>query len=131
VSNLRTDDYRSTTDRMPPEARQRGLAQAQAVIREVNEQIHQLNGRFGDLDLRTVVCECSQPDCMTQIEIAPDAYERVRAFPTRFIVIPGHETPSVERVVETHDGYVIAETYGIGAETAIRLDPRRRPSRPA
>lgn len=113
--------------RLPAEeTRRRGLAQAQAIMREVNEQIHQLEDRFGELDLRSIVCECSHVECMEPIRIGPDRYEEVRRFSTRFILVPGHEIAEVERVVESHNGYVVVENVGIGAEVAIRLDPRRR-----
>jgi hypothetical protein len=111
---------------MEHEARERRLAQTQALMREVNEQIHQLSNRFDERDPRTVICECAHGGCATEIKISPDGYEGVRSFPTRFIAVPGHENSSIERVVEAHDGYVVLEKVGTGAETAIRLDPRRR-----
>jgi hypothetical protein len=52
-------------------------------------------------------------------------YERVRAHPTRFILIAGHEQPTVERVLERHDGYAIVEkTDRDAARVARRLNPR-------
>lgn len=107
------------------QAYERRLAQAQSVMREVNEQIHQLRDRYSQVDMRTIVCECSRSGCMTPIQIGPDEYESVRRFATRFILVAGHETEDVERVVETRDGYVVAEKIGVGVQVAIRLDPRR------
>jgi hypothetical protein len=45
--------------------------------------------------------------------------------PTHFAVLPGHDVPTVERVVETNERYVIVEKFGEAAITAIKLDPRR------
>ena len=36
-------------------------------------------------------------------------YEWLRQNPRRFVVLPGHEAPAVEQVVEHFDGYVIVE----------------------
>jgi len=113
------------------EANERGLARAQSLMREVNEQIHQLRTRFAelddvdDLDVRTIFCECCSDRCMEPIEITLDQYELARRFPTRFLVVPGHEELATERVVEQQNSYVIVEKTGVGGEVSIRLDPRR------
>ena len=54
-----------------------------------------------------------------------DVYERVRADATHFLLRPGHEDPTVERVIETHDSYVVVEKEGHGRGA------RRRADRPA
>jgi len=36
-----------------------------------------------------------------------DEYEQAVKLPDQFVVRPGHEDSSVERIVEQHDGYVI------------------------
>jgi hypothetical protein len=108
------------------EAYERGVARAQSLMREINEQIHQLRSTFSDVDVRTIVCECCNDDCMTPIEITPAQYELARRFPTRFLLVPGHEDPTTERVVDHQSSYVIVEKTGVGGEVAVRLDPRRR-----
>jgi hypothetical protein len=97
----------------------------QTLLREVNERIEQLNGGWASDGADGILCECGHPGCMEKIEIAPAAYERVRRFPTRFLVKPGHATVGSERIVEQRDGYLVVEKVGHAAETAIRLDPRR------
>jgi hypothetical protein len=111
------------------ESRERELVQTQVLMREVNEQIHQLSNRFGERDSRTVICECAHGGCATEIEISPDDYNRVRNFPTRFVVVSRHEDASIERVVENHNDYLVVEKVGLGAAVAIRFDPRRRHDR--
>jgi hypothetical protein len=111
---------------------ERGLARGQSLMREVNEQIHQLRSRFTYLDdvdevnVRTIFCECCSDDCMEPIEITLNQYQVARRFPTRFLLVPGHEELVTERVVEQQSNYVIVEKTGVGGEVAIRLDPRRR-----
>ena len=53
------------------------------------------------------VCECDQPKCWRAIEIPLDEYERAVEAPDRFVVVPGHEDPAVEVVVETRKNFLI------------------------
>jgi hypothetical protein len=98
----------------------------QSLLREVNERIEQLNGSWESEGDDGILCECGHPGCMEKIEIAGDAYERVRRVPTQFLVKPGHATAGSERVVERTSAYLVVEKVGVAAETAIELDPRRR-----
>jgi hypothetical protein len=98
----------------------------QALLREVNERIEQLNGSWESEGEDGILCECGHPGCMEKIEIAAAAYERVRRFPTHFLVKPGHAIAGSERMVEQTDGYLVVEKVGHAAEMAIQLDPRRR-----
>jgi len=55
------------------------------------------------------VCECSDIECVMVIVLPIGEYEEVRAHPTRFLVLDGHEDKSIERVVETRPDYLIVE----------------------
>src|SRR4051794_27502675 len=82
--------------------RQRRVGENEVLYRSVNERIEELNATFGTMtDSLTVVCECGRAACAEQIELPASDYERVRADPALFIIIPGHEIPDVEDVVET------------------------------
>jgi hypothetical protein len=71
------------------------------------------------------VCECGDNSCVEQIEVAVEDYERVRRDPTLFMVVPGHEIPDVEDVVERASGFLVVEKNGtIGQEIAAATDPR-------
>jgi hypothetical protein len=95
----------------------------EAIFREVNENVAKLEGRLGtESESLPVICECAQADCTTQFEISRDEYARVRQHPDRFIVVRGHEGPSVERVVEEHPEYVVVEKQG-AAEAAADATP--------
>ena len=52
-------------------------------------------------------CECDDASCARPVELSLSEYERAVAAPDRFMVLPGHEDPSVERVVEEHPRYLI------------------------
>ena len=58
------------------------------------------------------------------IELTSTEYERIRGHPRRFIVLPGHELPEIEEVVETADGYVVVEKRGAAGRHAAAEDPR-------
>jgi len=99
----------------------------EAVFREVNERIEELQRRFsvaGD-ELLQIVCECDELNCMTHISVSVGTYERVRGDSATFLVAPGHEDPSVEEVLERDDGYfVVRKRAGEARRIAEASDPR-------
>jgi hypothetical protein len=97
----------------------------ETLMREVNERIERLNEGWELNGHDVVLCECAHPDCLERIEIDAVAYERVRRFPTRFLVKPDHVARDGERIVERAYGYVVVEKLGPSAGAAIRHDPRR------
>lgn len=99
-------------------------ARNEVVFREVNEQVAGLGEGSGGASA-SFVCECADTSCIDRIGMALDAYEAVRANPRRFIVKPGHERPELERVVDTHDGYLVVEKVGDAGAVAERA--ARRP----
>jgi hypothetical protein len=55
-----------------------------------------------------------------------EEYEQVRAEPTRFLVLPGHErgTPAHVALVEERPEYHVVEKIGKAARVATELDRR-------
>ena len=106
--------------------RTRRIGQNEALFREVNERVKDLNETFElVLDERSIVCECGNETCIEQISISPKDYEAVRADPAQFVVVPGHETPDLEEVVAERNGYaIVRKLAGVPEEIAERLDPR-------
>jgi hypothetical protein len=103
---------------------ERRFASNEARFREVNEAISrgQWPGEGGALvGFR---CECAALGCNRLIELPPQDYERVRAYPRRFIVLPGHERAEVETVVERRTGYLVVEKSDGAGELAEQTDPR-------
>ena len=103
--------------------RTRRIGENEALYRSINEKIEDLNETFGLVtETMTVVCECGQLECTEQIELEIPTYERVRADPTHFVVLPGHEIPDVEQVIEEHERFlVIRKNPGGPAELARDL----------
>jgi hypothetical protein len=98
----------------------------EAIFRQVNEQIEKLTERFDATAQRmTVVCECADGGCTAQIGVTVSEYEQVRSDGRRFLVMPGHELPEVEEIVDEHDGYrVVRKREGPPGDVAERTDPR-------
>jgi hypothetical protein len=98
----------------------------EAMFREVNERIEGLNRTFGEFTERMdIVCECGSGTCVERILVPIPQYERVRADPTSFILVPGHEDPTVEVVVERAEGYHVVRKQGEDVEQlAVERDPR-------
>jgi hypothetical protein len=112
----------------PDTDRVRRIGLNEAVFREVNEQIERLEERFGG-DRRTLdlICECGSAACAERIQLGRDEYERVRADPTYFAVVPGHEIDEVEKVVDRRDGYyVLSKREGTAERVARSTDTRDR-----
>src|SRR3982074_556729 len=104
----RGGDGRERSESMD-EGMQGRVAGNEALFREVNEAIER--GKWpGEEDSPAAFrCECARLDCNQLLSLTPRDYERVRATPRRFVVMPGHEVADVESVVETGSGYVVVE----------------------
>ena len=102
---------------------QRRIAANEARFRQVNEAISR--GQYpGDVDAIGFRCECALLGCNQLIEITLSAYERVRAHPRRFVVVPGHQRDEIERVVESGPAYAVVEKTDAAGELAEATDPR-------
>ena len=106
--------------------RRRRIGENEALYRSINERIEDINETFGMVSgTMAVVCECGSIECTEQIELDIATFERVRADSAQFVVIPGHEIPDVETVVERHETfYVLRKDPGGPAELAAELDER-------
>ena len=108
-------------------------ADTQNLYREVNERVAEVNrgftskaGTSGQVELIEIFCECGhQSPCDERVNVTSATYERVRADPTLFLLLPGHGEVSVENVIERGSGYVIARNFGRAAVIARANDPRR------
>jgi hypothetical protein len=106
--------------------RERRVGLNEAVFRQVNERIEELNQAFGSItETMQVICECGDAGCIAQITMSVPEYDELRRDPRRFAVVPGHEDEAVERVVERHDAYdVVEKDQGPPTEIAERTDTR-------
>lgn len=104
------------------------IARTEAVFREVNEAIAKTAEGL-ESDEAAFVCECADAECADRIRADLDEYERVRENATHFMLAPGHEKPSVERVVERHGGYAVVEKFERTVAGIVRrMNPRAEPA---
>jgi hypothetical protein len=90
------------------EERDRRAGENEALFREVNERIEELDATFGvQRRTFTIVCECERVTCAEHVEITHEEYRELRSDPTFFAVKPGHEDPRVETVVDERRGYLV------------------------
>jgi hypothetical protein len=100
------------------------IAKNEAVFREVNERIERTAQESKTADSFGFVCECGKEECLELIDLSIFQYERVRANPLWFCVVPGHEIESVEDVVERSADFNIVKKLGVGQDVARITDPR-------
>lgn len=96
----------------------------EAAFRAVNEQIESLSRRFNlRSDALEFVCECGNAGCAERVTLGHDDYLAVREDSRRFFVVPGHELPEMEDVVERGETfYVVEKREGEPAEVARSTD---------
>ena len=106
--------------------RERRIGLNEAVFREANERIQELNQTFATItDKLVLVCECGHVKCVEQISMSPTAYEELRAESVHFAIVPGHEIPDVEQVVAQREGYdVVRKHDGVARQVAEATDSR-------
>ena len=111
-------------------AHEERLAKNEALFREVNERIQEIDERLdatasdGQV-LWEFICECADERCFERLQLHRREYEDVRRVATRFLIVPGHEIKGIERVVEEHDRYhVVEKGVGAAARVAAETDPR-------
>jgi hypothetical protein len=101
-------DVHAEHDPRRDDERIRRIGENEALYREVNERVEEINDAFGTITgVFDVTCECGSLECAEQITVPREVYEQARANAARFIIKPGHEFPEAEHVVERHEAYVI------------------------
>jgi hypothetical protein len=106
--------------------RKRRIGLNEAVFREANERIEELNKTFATLtDQLVLVCECGYADCTEKISMSVSEYEELRSDAAHFAIVHGHEITDVEHVVEEHESYdVVRKDDGVARKIAEVTDPR-------
>jgi hypothetical protein len=121
----------------PEEAMNRRLerrARNEALIREVNERIEQVDkaaqeASLGPEDaLFEFLCECGaggdgDVGCEEHVEMTLQEYEKVRSQDDRFALYPGHEQEALEWVAARNERFVVVDKRRM-AEPFVDDDPR-------
>jgi len=109
--------------------REQGAARNQLLFREVNERIASLaeQALLPEVAPIEVTCECVDMSCTRTVQISLHEFAEIDRATNRFLVVPGHELPDVEDVVERRDRFLIVAKRGAGAdlvELSANLTPR-------
>jgi hypothetical protein len=103
----------------------REAAANESRFRNANERFRAIVGsyRFEAEDRAPFICECADPGCFESVMLSLQDYDRIRANPSRFLLVSGHEDSEAtcERVVEAENGYAIVEKIGVAGAEAARL----------
>ena len=110
-------------------ARDERLAGNEALFREVNERVAEVATHFVEVETSAeqinFACECGRATCAEPISMTMVEYEAIRAESTHFAVVPEHEQPEIEVVIERHPTYFVVEKSQEDAqEVARETDPR-------
>jgi hypothetical protein len=102
-------------------------ASSEALFRQVNERVmEKTEGFASDADapeLFDFLCECAHESCLDHVQLTMGEYEHVRADPTHFVLVPGHELPEAE-IVRTENGRFVVVEKIVEEAMLERTDPR-------
>ena len=90
------------------------LVENERFLREANRELEaeaaEVADEWPDDELEVeFFCACGRPGCHEKVVLGVREYEHVHEEPHRFVTLPGHANPEVERVVERHAGYEVVE----------------------
>ena len=101
------------------------MARNEALFRQVNERIEEINQKLSDDSPSDFLCECGDDDCTAPVSLTIAEYEEVRSEPTHFAIANGHEMIDVERVIGKNERYSVVEKFaGEAGRIAVETDPR-------
>jgi hypothetical protein len=107
------------------DTRQQRVAKNEALFRQVNERIEEVNEALGQGEPTDFLCECGDDSCTSPVSLTLEEYEHVRSDPTYFVIAHGHEVMNAERLIERTDRYsVVAKLTGEAERIAVETDPR-------
>jgi hypothetical protein len=107
------------------DSRQQRVAKNEALFRQVNERIDEVNEELGESGLSDFLCECGDDDCTAPIRLTLAEYEEVRSNPTHFAIARGHDVIDVEQVISETDRFAVVEKLaGEAGRIAVETDPR-------
>lgn len=98
----------------------------EALFREINERIEDVGTALAPDDVpMEFLCECDDQDCVEKVSATRAEYEAIRAVATHFVVLPGHENPGVEHVVQETERFLVVEKEGEAGREAEEDNPRK------
>jgi hypothetical protein len=97
----------------PSSPRARRMRENEELMEELNrrmermlEEIREDEDTDADAPI-AFLCECSHLDCRERVHLEPSLFDRIHKDPDVFVLVPGHEVPDVERVVDQVSDFLI------------------------
>jgi hypothetical protein len=102
------------------DARHERIAKNETVFRAANREIEHAEKELGGGAERIieVLCECGREGCSGLIALTMAEYDAVHSEDDRFVVLRGHESAEIERVVEERAGYLVVDKFGEAEDIA-------------
>ena len=105
--------------------RKERIAHNESAFRELNERLETSVHRDRPAeDFAGFVCECGNPECDATVRLQLATYEEIRQNDKLFFIVPGHEVPDTEDVIDEGRGYVVVRKHDDVAE-AVEESSRR------
>lgn len=67
------------------------------------------------------LCECSDENCKERVLMTLERYTEIHKDRKQFVIVPGHEVPAVETLLEREDGFDIVEKLIMPPESVHHL----------
>ena len=101
------------------------IAKNEEVFRATNREIERAEEQAGPAadGILEVICECGRDSCDGVIRLSLSDYEDVHGQKDRFVVLRGHESPEIERVVDDRGDFLVVDKVG-EAEEIVDDDSR-------
>lgn len=100
------------------------IAKNEAMFRAANREIERAEQEAGGRtdQLIEVLCECGRKECSGVIALIVAEYDAAHSQDNRFIVLRGHESAEIEKVVEEQADYLVVDKFG-EAENIVEEEP--------
>ena len=89
--------------------RRAAMHRKRALFRAANERMAAWEEQHVQSQTEHYFCECVDPNCREKVVLRKADYEKCRGESGYFVIVPGHEAPEIETVIEQHDGWAIVE----------------------
>lgn len=105
----------------PPSERR--LTENEVVFRKANQQVQSQLASLQNSDrsegISSLVsdepiyfyCECSNEKCRERIKLRPSKSKELHRNSSRFFLLPGHNVPSIERIIMSTPEYIVVEKF--------------------
>ena len=115
---------------------QRRMAENEVVFRKYNESLIKWASKYDDLAKQSekhpdglgeniqldFYCECADENCRERFKISPLTYKKIHRSRDTFIIKPGHEVESIEKVSAVSPRTAIVEKFEVPDSSASELN---------